>query len=336
MLAALPAGAGDGERRSLYVYTWYDYFDSEVINLFQQTYNCRVEMAYFISNEDMMATLTEAGNSFDLVTPSSYTASVMHNRGLLMPLDHSLLPGLNNLDRDSLPNSQDPDHVYSVPYTISVAGVLYDTRLVDGEDIGGWGIFANPRYAGRMTLINDTREVVAAALKHLGHSLNTTDEGDLREAGETLARWIRNGCAILDDDTALELDPATRVVSHAYSGDAALAISEDENAGFYLPSEGSSNTSDDFVVMAGAENPDLAHAFINFLLQPEIARRNMEGIFYYMPNKAALPHVSEELRENPAFNLSPELMKRCETIHELGEFNDKYQEVWDRVYGEKE
>lgn len=332
LFMAAPAGAEAGER-TLYIYTWNDYFDSEVINLFQQSFDCRVEMGYFSSNEAMYESLAAGGGGYDIVTPSSYMSSIMYRDGLLLPLDHARIPNLAHIDRESVPETEDPDFVYSVPYTISVSGVCYDIGRVDAEDIGGWDIFANPKYRGRMTLINDQRETMGAALRHLGYSANSTDDAQLEAARRTLLEWRGNLSSFLDDDVTLELNPRTRVVSHAYSGDAALAISENDNLGFYVPREGSTQAVDDFVVMADAENPDLAHAFINFLLDPDIASRNMEGIFFFMPNSEALLLVDPELRSNPAFNLSHDALMRCEALRDLGDDGEKYETIWNEVAG---
>lgn len=323
--------AAETAARTLYVYTWYDYFDSEVINDFQRKFNCRVEVSNFISNEDMYRTIVMDGESYDIVTPSSYMAAMMQGSGLLQPVDRTKIPNLKNLFREAIPKTLDPDHSYSVPYTLSIAGVLYDKQLVDKADAGGWDIFGNPAYAGRMTLMTDMRETIGAALKRNGRSVNSKSEDELREAEATIRRWLKNGCRLIGDDQPLALHPRNRIVSHAFSGDAALAISENADAGFYVPNEGSQISSDDFVIMANAENPDLAHEFINFFLEPDVARRNMEGIFFFMPNKPAVDMLPQALQDNPAFTLQTSAIDRCELLEDLGEFTAKYEELWEKI-----
>lgn len=329
---AVAAGESAAEEPDavLYIYTWSNYFDSGVINAFQRQYDCRVEVSYFSSNEEMLESIA---SGYDVVTPSSYMSSIMQRQGLLLPLEHARLPNLRHIDESILHLTSDPDMAFSVPYTVTVSGVGYDPLRVDAAALGGWDIFGNTKYAGRMVMLDDMREAVGAALKHLGHSLNTVDDAELAQAEKLLLAWKRNLSAFAVDETRLILNPRDRIVSQVYNGDAALAISEGQDIGFFVPREGTSQALDDLVIPADAVTPELAHAFINFMLEPEIAKKNMEGILYYMPNKAAASMLDPKLKDNPAFALTPAIFERCEVIRDLGDDNAKYEEIWERVRG---
>ena len=133
------------------------------------------------------------------------------------------------------------------------------------------------------------------------------------------------------DEAKIGLAAGEFHAAHAYNGDVALIMEENRDIGFYIPGEGSSIASDDFVISAGSGMSGLAHAFINFMLNPEVAARNMEGIRYYMPNPAAVEMLPDELRNNPAFNVPPDIVAKCEVIRDLGADNAKYVAAWDRV-----
>ena len=328
--ALFPAHAGERER-VLHVYTWSDYFDSEVLSMFEKKNGCRVAIDYFDSNESMYAKLKAGGGGYDVITPSSYMSAVMNKQDMLMELDHAALSNLDNMDKTYTRLTEDPDMRYSVPYTRTVTGVGYDATLVDEKDIGSWDIFRNAAYARRMTMLNDMRETIGAALKYLGYSLNTTDEAQLADAGKVLKEWKKNLAKFDVDEAKIGLGAGEFLAVQAYNGDVALIMEENPDISFYIPKEGSSLASDDFVIAAGSPNADLAHAFINHMLDPEVAVINMESIRYFMPNPKAVEMLDEDLRNNPAFNVADEVMTKCEVIRDLGGENEKYVRVWDMV-----
>lgn len=330
MVWALASWICAGER-VLHVYTWSDYFDSEVLRQFEIDNACRVAVDYFESNESMYAKIKAGGGGYDVITPSSYMSAVMDKQGMLIPLDHALLPNLPNIDRNFTRLTEDPEMRYSVPYTRTVAGVGFNSRRVAKADRGSWDIFDNPAYAKRMTMLNDMRETIGAALKYHGYSLNTTDDEELARAGATLARWKRNLAKFDVDEAKIGLGAGEFLVIHGYNGDVALIMEEADDVDFYIPREGASVASDDFVVMADSPNVDLAHAFINHLLDPEMARENMESIRYFMPNPKAVEMLDPTLRDNHAFSVDDDIMEKCEVIRDLGEDNAKYVRIWDKV-----
>ncbi len=316
---------------TVHIYTWSDYFDSEVLRDFEKQAGCRIEVDYFDSNEAMYAKLKAGGGGYDIITPSSYMSAVMRKQGMLLPLDHGKLPNLKHIDRNFTRHTEDAEMAYGVPYTRTVTGVGYNARRVKEEDLGSWDIFSRAAYAQRMTMLNDMRESIGAALKYLGHSINTADEGELAAAGDVLIGWKRNLAKFDVDEAKIGLAAGEFLVIQGYNGDVALIMDENPDVDFYIPREGSSLASDDFVIAGGTPNADVAHAFINYMMDPGVAGKNMESIRYYMPNPEALQSLSPELLENPAFNVSEEIIAKCEVIRDLGPDNEKYVKVWDRV-----
>ena len=326
--ASSAAGAGE---RVLHIYTWSDYLDSDVIHEFEAANKCRLAIDYFDSNESMYAKLKAGGGGYDIITPSSYMSAIMRKQGMLLPLNHALLPNLQYMDRNFTKLTEDPEMEYGVPYTRTVTGVGYNAKRVDKKDLGSWNIFAVPAYSKRMTMLNDMRETIGAALKYLGYSINTVDEKELAEAGEVLKGWKRQLAKFDVDEAKIGLASGEFTVIHGYNGDVALIMEENGDIDFFIPKEGSSLASDDFVVAADTPNGELAHAFINHMLDPEMAVVNMESIRYFMPNPAAVEKLSDELRDNRAFNVEDDVLEKCEVIRDLGPENEKYIRIWDLV-----
>ncbi|MDR3211848.1 MAG: spermidine/putrescine ABC transporter substrate-binding protein [Planctomycetota bacterium] len=315
----------------LHVYTWSDYFDPDVLELFEETYGCRVALDYFDSNEAMYAKLKAGGGGYDIITPSSYMSEVMHSQDMLLPIDHSQIPNLQYIDHTTTKNLlQDPEMLYSVSYTRTVSGIGFN-RVQIGSLPPTWGVFGKTGPNRRMTMLNDMRETIGAALKFLGYRINTIDDKELEEAGDLLIEWKANLSKFDVDEAKIGLGSGEFTIIHSYNGDVALIMSENKNIDFLVPEEGASVTFDDMVIMADSEKVDLAHAFINHLLDPDNAAANMEGILYYMPNAAALEKLSDDFRNNVAFRIPDAVMEKCEVIHDLGDDNAKYIRVWDRV-----
>lgn len=326
----LPLAAGESPRQ-LHVYTWADYFDSGVINDFQKQYDCDVVLDYFDSNELLLKAMEMAPDGYDVLTPSSYMCAILHRRGLLRDLDLSLLPNARHLDDDAITTADDPEFRYSIPYTRTVTGIGYNAKEVHAGALGSWDIFDKTAYSGRMALLTDMRECLGAALKMLGHSLNSTDPDELAAAGEVVRDWKRVVALFDVEEGKAGLIDGRFVIAQNYNGDMMQAMADNPDLGFFVPKEGSSVTIDDFVISSGTAIPDLAHAFINHMLDPEMARRNMESVFYYMPNAAALERLDPWLRDHPAFAVPEEVLERCEVIREVGQFNARYEKVWNRI-----
>lgn len=327
--AFLLAGCGGGPP-VLHIYNWADYIDEGLLREFEQAHACRVVMDTFDSNEAMYAKLKAGATGYDLIFPSSYMVNIMHEQGMLQSIQPALVPNLEHIDRSYLKFTMDPTMEHSVPYMIGNSGVGYlDSRVTLIEPT--WAMLGRDDLAGRITLLDDMRETLGAALKYLGYSLNSTNEAEIAEAADTVIGWKEHIAKFDSDQYKNGLASAEFLVVHGYSGDVLQAMEENEDVGYVVPEEGTSIASDDMVIPGDATNVELAHAFINFIHTPEIAARNMEYVWYLCPNKAAYELLDDEMREDPAMFLPDEVIARSEAILDLGERNALYSKAWDRV-----
>ena len=327
LLARADASAGD---RILSVYTWENYFSPRAIALFEMEFTCQVEFYNYDSNDTMLQHLSEGGG-YDIMTPPGEGSLQLYEQGMLMKLDHALLPNLKNVSGHSTSHTHDKDMEFSVPYTVTVTGVAYNKTMVPKESVGSWKIFGDTRLAGKLTMLNDLRETLGAALCSLGFSVNTTNPAEIRDATRLLSKWKENLAMFSVDDAREGLRRGKFAAIQTYNGEFTLAANFNKDLDFYVPEEGSLLNSDQFVIGADAEYPDLAHAFINFFLRPDIAAINMEDIYYYMPNGPALEKVANRLKTNPAFNVPREVMEKCQVIRGLGDERSLYDNAWEQV-----
>ncbi len=327
--AAVPA-ARAAEKRILYVYTWNDYFSMREVEAFAKKHNCGVEFDYYDSNDTMLTTL-QAGGGYDVITPPPSMARTLFDAGKLKTLDHSLLPDLGNIDRSSASLTDDPEMRYSVPYTATLVGIGYNRSMVPKNAVDSWDVFADTRLAKRMTMFNDMRETIGAALKHLGHSLNTTNPRHIEEAGRQVIAWKKN-LDRFDVDQAVEgLRNGEYAAIQAYSGDVAPLMDANPDIRFAVPKEGAPINADVFVIPADSEEPALAHAFINHFLDANAAKNTMLAIRFYLPNVAARRLMDDKTLEDLGFNLSPGIREKCELVHNLGHANALYEKVWEEI-----
>ena len=320
-----------GSKQKLYIYNWSDYIKKELVSNFEKENNCKIVMDFFDSNESMYAKLKAGATGYDIIFPSGYMVQIMARDGMIQRIDHSKIPNIVNIDEKYLPYTLDAEMKFSVPYMISNSGIGYLESKVDDSFVPSWSVFGNPKYAGRMTMLNDMRESIGAALKYLGYSMNSTKVSELEQAGDLLISWKKNLAKFEADQYKNGLISGEFIVSHGYSGDIFQVMEENEDITYVIPQEGTTIACDNMVILKGSKNVDLAYAFINYILDPEVAAENIEYIYYLAPNKAAYDLVSEEVRNEPAIFMSNEMLTKSEVILDLGENNILYTRTWDKV-----
>ncbi len=328
-LAALLAGCGKSVP-TLHVYTWADYIKPELVRRFEKEHGCRVTIDTFDSNEAAYAKLKAGASGYDLITPSSYMVKLMWAQGMLQPLNHNLLPNRVHVDQEYLRIALDKEMHHSVPYMLTNTGFAYlKSRAGDVEP--SWSVFDRADFAGRMTMLNDMRETIGAALKYLGFSLNTRDERELAAARDVVIRWKRNLAKFENEQYKTGLASGEFIVVHGYNGDILQVMEENDDIVFAAPREGISISCDDLVIPKDAREVELAHAFINFLHDPEVAAENTEFIYFLCPNSSSYRFLSRETLDNPAIFLPPEIREKSEVIEDLGEDNRLYVKIWDEI-----
>lgn len=314
----------------LHIFNWADYLKPELVQRFERDHGCRVVIDTFDSNESMYNKLKAGATGYDLIFPSSYMVELMAEQGMLHKLDHNLLPNLVHLDRELMQYATDSNCVYSVPYMMSNAGIAYRVDKL-GTLEPTWGVFDRTDLKGRMTLLNDYRETIGAALKFLGFSLNTTNDAELAQARDVVIRWKKNIAKLESEQYKNGIASGEFLVVHGYNGDLMQVISENKDVAYVTPREGVSIACDHMVIPTTARQVKLAHAFINFLLDPHVAAENTEFVQFLCPNRSSYQYLSEETRTNPAIFLPPEILAKSEVIKYLGAADAKYRAIWDAI-----
>jgi spermidine/putrescine-binding protein len=313
----------------LNVYIWSSYIAPETVKKFEERYGVRVNVDLYDSVEALLAKVQAGNVGYDVLCPTNYAVEILRKQNLLLPLDRSALPHLRNVDERFLDPDYDPGNRYSVPYFWGSAGFAYRESLVGPQD--SWGALWDERYAGRILLLDDARETLGAALKWQGYSLNTTDEATLRRAQELLIRQKRLVRAYDSANFQDVLLAGDVWLAQGWNGQFARAMEADPDIRYVVPKEGGSLFIDNLVIPASAPNPELAHAFLDFTMEAEIAAEICETMQYSSPNRAARDLLPARIRENPAIFPPEDVLDRLELIVDIEEATVLYDRLWTEV-----
>ena len=301
---------------------------------FEKEHGCKVAIDTFDSNEAMYAKLKAGATGYDLIFPSSYIIPLMVQQDMLQPLDQAKLGNVKNIDAEVLDKVADKSMKHSVPYTFGYAVIAYRKDRVKKIE-PTWKTFARTDFKKRVTLLNDMRETIGAALKSLGYSLNTRDDKQLAEARDVLIGWKKNIAKFDNEGYKAGIDSGEFNVVHGYSGDLWQVMQQNKKVAVVIPTEGVSASCDEMVIPKGAPNAALAHKMIDFLLDGKVSAENMQNIGYLCPNRAGLKEVDKEFLSNPAVTIPADVKAKSEIIQDLGEDLKKYTKVWDEVKAAK-
>lgn len=330
---ATPVPRGDG--KTLRVFIWSEYIDPDLVKAFEKANGVRVVLDTFESNEAMLAKLQGGGAQYDLAVPSNYVVQTMVRAGLLQPLDKSQIPNLKNIAPGFLNADYDPGNVYSVPYQYAATGLAFNRQRYVPRDT--WAEIFGPDDRRSFVLLDDPREVIGAALKYLGFSANTTRVEELRAARDLLRRVVaKKGFQGFDGGpgTRNKLLAKTVDLGQIYVGDLLIATEEDENVQVLLPRQGTTISMDTLVVLKRSPNPELAHRFIDFILDAENGAQLSNYTYYATPNAAARPYLDDFLKDIPALNPPAAWLTdgRLDFIGELP--GGRPQRLYDRIWTE--
>ena len=281
---------------TLKLYNWGEYMGENLISDFEKEFGVDVIVEYFDSNE-MMYTKIQAGDAYDVLVPSDYMIQRLMNDDMLQKLDLSLIPNLDNLAEGVQNLPYDPNHDYSVPYFWGSVGIVYNHENVDPAAVEeqGYNILHNTDYKGRIYIYDSERDSFMMALKALGYSMNTDNMDEIYAAYDWLLEMNDTMAPVYVTDEVIDgMINGSKDIAVVYSGDATTILAENEDMSFWQPMEGTNLWSDAMVIPANAQNPLLAHEFINYVLTYEASMGNSEYVGYTSSNEEVMLELSSE------------------------------------------
>ena len=317
-VSVLEKGSSASGGGTITVYNWGEYIDPELVAQFEEETNINVIYETFDSNEAMMTKVEQGGTSYDVAMPSEYAIEKMKENDLLVPIDLEKIPNLQNIDPYFLDLPFDPGNEYSIPYFWGTVGIAFNPSLLDGQTFESWDDLWDPSLKQEVILVDSAREVIGMGLNSLGYSLNSTDLGELREATDKLKTLGPNTKAIIGDEIVEMMRREEAAVALTWSGQAADMMYVNEEIDFSVPEEGSNLWFDNMIIPKTADNVEGAHAFINFMLDAEVAAQNADYVGYSTPNQAAIELMDPEVTGDDRFYPTEEMRERLEVYENLG------------------
>lgn len=278
------------EGQTLRIYNWGEYVGEHIIQDFEKETGAKVMLENFDSNEQMYIKVANK-EAYDILVPSDYMIERLISEGYLQKLDKSKLTCMDKLNKAVKGLPYDPKNEYSVPYFWGTVGIVYDKTKVSEEDLKkeGYNIFLDQKYKGDIYLYDSERDSFMMALKSLGYSMNTSDQGEIDKAYQCLLKCVGTmKPEIVTDEIIDNMAQARKALGLIYSGDATYVMAENPKMGYYLPDSGTNQWSDAMVIPKNAKNVELAHAFINYASDYDGAYDNSSYVGYTSANKKVM------------------------------------------------
>jgi spermidine/putrescine transport system substrate-binding protein len=313
----------------LYVYNYTGYIGDKTIPEFEAKYGVKVTYDIFDTYETMTAKISSGNSGYDVTFATSVDIPGFLSRNLIQPLDLSLIPNLVNLAPEWQDPGYDPGNRHSMPYMWWTTGFAYDTEKI-AEDLTSWAALWDPRWKGKMAMLDDYRETFGAALIRLNYSVNTTSDAEL-DAALALLQEQKPLLRKYTSDEITDLSGGDVVLSHAWGSDIYQVVQEKPSVKYVLPQEGGIRGSDTMVLLAGAKHPIAAQLFINYMLDAQVSADNTNYIGYMGPNQAAKEFIDPAILDDPSVNPDKAKVAKLQELLDLGPDLQKYQERWTKL-----
>ena len=322
------------------VFNWGEYISDgsegslDVNKAFENATGIKVNYSYYESNEAMYAKLKSEAVSYDIVIPSDYMIERLISENMIQKIDFSKIDNYKNISEEYKGLHFDPNDEYSVPYSVGMVGLIYNTTMVE-EEPTSWSVMWDSKYKDNVLTFNNPRDSFAIAQFLLGIDLNTTDKAEWDRAANKLKEQndILQGRVM--DTVFNKMEGGNAAIAPYYAGDFLTMQSNNEDLAFVYPKEGTNIFVDSACIPSNSKNYEAALMYINFLLEPEVALANAEYICYATPNTAVLNNEEYSLRDNKI--LYPDIDKKPKTqyFHDLApEIRGYYEKLWEDILRE--
>lgn len=316
----------------IYVYNWTEYIPESVLQEFTAETGIEVVYTTYDNNETMYAKLKLIKkDGYDVVFPSTYFVSKMGAEGMLQKLDHALLPNMKGLDPNLLNKQYDPNNMYSIPYMWGSTGIGINSAKIPKESITSWKDLWREEFKGQLLLQDDMREVFHMALKIKGYSSNSTDPKEIEEAYLLLKELMPNVLLFNSDSPRLPYLAGEVNLGMIWNGEVWMAQQENPDIHYIYPNEGANFWVDSFVIPNSARNPRAAHAFINFMIRPEVAKLCVEENGFATPVLPAIALLEEQVRNSRIIFPPAEVVNQGEFQTDVGPALKFYQQYWEKL-----
>ncbi len=320
----------DSGPKELTVLSWDDYIGPDTIADFEKETGATATYEVIKSNEEALARVKSNPGVYDVIVVSDYMVDIIRTEGGAKTLDKKNLKNLANIGDAFRGNYFDEKMEVSVPYAFGTTGFAVNTKFVMDKPIS-WKELSKPEYKGKIAMIDDMRYVLGSVLMELGFSPNTVEPEEIAAAVELLKSVMPN-VAKITESSPIDLMVNENVwVAYAWSGDVLQMNTQNADIAYKIPDYGSLTFLDNMVIPADAPHSAMAHSYIDFILRPDVSAAITDEIQYGNPNSAALPKISQEIRESTIVFPEADTLAKLQYIKDIGDDIALYEEAWEGI-----
>lgn len=328
VVMAMSANVGAADK-TLHVYNWSDYISADTVPNFEKSSGIKVVYDVFDSNEVLEGKLMAGSTGYDIVVPSSSFLARQLQSGVFQPLDKSKLPNYKNLDPELMKKLEqhDPGNQYAIPYLWATTGIGYNVEKVKaalGKDapVNSWDLVLKPENLEKLkscgvSFLDAPEEIFATVLNYLGKDPNSSDAKDYSGAATDLLMKLRPSIRYFHSSQYInDLANGNTCVAIGWAGDVlqaknrAVEAKNGVDIAYTIPKEGALAFFDMLAIPKDAKNLDEAYSFLNYLMDPKVIAGVSNAVFYANGNKASVPLINEDIRNNPGIFPTPETMAK--------------------------
>ena len=325
------------EGTTLNVYNWGEYIsdgsdDTIDVNAeFEKKYGINVIYSNYESNENMYNKLSSGGANYDVIIPSDYMIARLVEEDMLEELDFSNIPNYKYIVDKYKDLYYDPENKFSVPYTVGMVGLIYNTTMVEGEP-DSWGVLWDERYKGNILMFNNPRDAFGIAQFYLGQSVNTKSVEDWNKAIDALKAQNHLVSSYVMDEVFNKMERGDAALAPYYAGDFLTMYDVNPDLAFVYPKEGVNFFVDAMCIPKNAQNKEAAELYINFMLEEDIAVANANYICYASPHELVLESDDYDLKGDPVLYPAEEDMPKTEMFENLDYETQNYMTMlWNEL-----
>ena len=329
-LFAICAGCKSQTKRELNLYIWSSYVSQDVLKKFEEETGIHVNLDTYDSNQTLLEKVRSGVVEYDVVCPTNWLINTLVQLQLIEKLDQKRLPGLENLMQKFKSSSYDPGNAHSIPFVWGTNGIGYNRTKVEGA-VDSWDILWDPKYKGRIGMLDSAGDCFQVALLKKGYSINANAPAQLQEAAELLAQQkplVRVYNSANFDELLLSGDVWLLL---GWSGQLARAMEQNKDLEYVVPKEGSQIWMDTLAILKTAAHKEEAYEFLNYCLKPEVAAKITTVTGYASANEAAKAHLATSLLQNRARYPDDETLSRCEWSIDQPEVDKIKDRYWTEI-----
>ena len=315
--------------RELNLYLWSDYLAPGTIRKFEERTGAKVNLDVYDSAEALLSKMLAGNPGYDVICPPTYTLAPLIRAGVLAELDRDRLAHLGGAAPEFVGQIWDPENRYSIPYLWGVTGIASDSRRAPFVD--SWNALLDPKWKGKILMLDDAREAIAFGALLLGADPNTKDRAILDRIRRILIDQkplVRAYDSASFDDAVLSGEVA---LAQSWSGQIAKIMKEAPWVRFTIPKEGAMLFVDNLAIPATAPHAALAHEFLDFVMEPEIAAEICLTTGYSTPSRAGRALLPPDVRENRVMFPDLREMSRLHAFEDVGEAAARHDRLWTEV-----